>query len=243
MRIVPGATSAVFVLASVFAQAQVGVAVADREAIQSLAARYATALSSCDAEVFADLFEPESGFFASGFRGKVEGRERLIALVESERHCLATESTDSPADRSRGRPGGQSVPTVSLETNASGIFGVIDLGALGQYQDEYVRTADGWRFASRTVVTPAERAAGLDARQMAAIRELSAEVPAHDHYAAGENGQKRFLSSGVVLRVESGAVSGRVYLEDGGHYDDVYERSASGTWRIRSRELIPAAAN
>ena len=139
-------------LASVCAQAQVSVTAADRDEIQSLAAQYAKALGSCDAKAFADLFESESGFFASGFRGKVEGRERLVALVESERHCLAANP-----DGSRGRPGAANVPTVSLETNSAGFFGLIDLGAAGQYQDEYVRTPAGWRFASRTVVTPAEK--------------------------------------------------------------------------------------
>ena len=226
------------VLASVCAQAQVSVTAGDRDEIQSLAAQYAKALGSCDAKAFADLFESESGFFASGFRGKVEGRERLVALVESERHCLAANP-----DGSRGRSGAPNVPTVSLEANSAGFFGLIDLGAAGQYQDEYVRTPAGWRFASRTVVTPAERAAGLDAHQMAVIRELSADLPASDHYVAGDNGTDRFMSSGVVIRVESGTVGGRVYLDDGGYYDDVYERTAAGEWRIRSRELMPAATN
>jgi len=224
-------------LASVCAQAQV-IAAGDRDEIQSLAVQYSKALGSCDAKAFADLFESESGFFASGFRGKVEGRERLVALVESERHCLAPNP-----DGSRGRPGGANVPTVSLDTNSAGFFGVIDLGAAGQYQDEYVRTPAGWRFASRTVVTPGEKAAGLDAHQMAAIRELSADFPVSDHYEFGENGSKRFLSSGVVIRVEPGTVGGRVYLDDGGYYDDVYERTAAGEWRVRSRKLIPAATN
>jgi hypothetical protein len=230
--------NALLLSASALAQAQVGVTAGDRDEIQSLAAQYSKALGSCDAAAFADLFEPESGFFASGFRGRVEGRERLVALVESERHCLATNP-----DGSRGRPGGQSVPAVSLETSSAGVFGTIDLGAAGQYQDEYVRTPKGWRFASRTVVTPAERAAGLDAHQMAAIRQLSADVPVSDHFEAGDNGKERFISSGVVIRVESGTVGGRVYLDDGGYYNDVYEQTAPGQWRIRSRELVPAAAN
>ncbi len=226
-------------LASVCAQAQVSVTAGDRDEIQSLAAQYSKALGSCDAKAFADLFESESGFFASGFRGKVEGRERLVALVESERHCLAANP-----DGSRGRPGAPNVPTVSLEANSAGFFGLIDLGAAGQYQDEYVRTPAGWRFASRTVVTPAKRAAGLDAQQMAVIRELSADLPASDHYESpATTAAERFHSSGVVIRVESGTVGGRVYLDDGGYYDDVYERTAAGEWRIRSRELIPAATN
>jgi hypothetical protein len=230
--------SAALMSLSVFAQAQTSVTAEDRNEIQSLAARYATALGSCDAEGFADLFEPESGFFASGFRGRVESRARLIALVDSERHCLAPNP-----DGSRGRPGAPNVPMVSLEVDSAGVFGTINLGAAAQYQDRYVRTVQGWRFASRTVLTQAEMAAGLDAQQMAAIRELSGDLRTGDHYEVGDDGAKRFLSSGVVIRVESGTVGGRVYLDDGSYYDDVYEQTAPGVWRIRSRELVPAATD
>ena len=226
------------VLVSVFAQAQMNVTAEDREGIQSLAAQYAAALGSCSSVAFADLFEPTSGFFASGFRGRVQGRDRLIALVESERHCLVTQP-----DGTRGRAGGFGVPTVSLSIDSAGIFGIADLGAAGQYQDEYVRTPAGWRFASRTVLTPAEMAAGLDARQMSAIHALSDDLPTGDHYVVEDNGTRRFLSSGVVISVASGVVSGRVYLDDGGYYDDVYEQTAPATWRIRSREFVSPAGD
>jgi hypothetical protein len=235
------AINALFLFTAVVAGAQESAPADDRDvmqAIQSLASQYAAALGSCDAEAFAALFQPQSGFFASGFRGKITGHQRLVALVESERHCLAGNS-----DGSRGRPGGQGILKVSLSPSAKGFTGVIDLGAVGQYQDEYVRTADGWRFAARTVITLAKQAAGLDARQMAAIRDLSADLSAADHYAVGDDGTKRFLSSGVVIRVESGTVGGRVYLDDGGYYDDVYEQASSAVWRIRSRTLVPAATN
>jgi hypothetical protein len=228
---------AALMLAAVVAQAQVSLTTDDRAQIQSLVARYASALGSCDAGGFADLFAPEGGFFASGFRGKVEGRARLVALVESERHCLAANP-----DGSRGRPGGQNTPTASLTTGPEGVFGSVDLG-MAQYLDEYVETPKGWLFMSRTVVIAAERAAGVDAAAMAAIRELSADVPARDRYVADDGGKERFISSGVVIRVEEGIVRGRVYLDDGSHYDDVYEQTAAGKWRIRSRERVAAATN
>lgn len=220
------------------AHAQTAVTAGDRAEIESLTARYSQALFSCDAEGFADLFAPESGFFASGFRGKVVGRDRLVALVESERHCLAPNQ-----DASRGRVAGQAVPAVALEPGARGVSGVVDLGAAGQYQDEYVRTPAGWRFASRTVVTPVERAAELDAREMAAIRELSADLRATDRYLAEENGKPRFMSSGVVIRVDAGTVGGRVYVDGGAYYDDVYERIGPQEWRVKSRELVRAEAD
>lgn len=228
---------AVAVLAVYVANAQPSVSDADRAEIQALAARYSQALFSCDSQGFADLFAND-GVFASGFRGKVVGRERLVALVDSERHCLAPNP-----DGSRGRSAGQNVPAAALDTSDGAVRGVIDLGAAGQYEDEYVRTPAGWRFASRTVVTPAERAAGLDAAAMAAIQALSADLPAIDHYVDGENGKPRFLSSGAVLSVNDGTVGGRIYLDGGAHYDDVYERTAAGEWRVKSRELVRAEEN
>src|SRR5687768_2761553 len=61
----------------------------DRTEIQDLSAKYARMLGSCAAEEYADLFAPDTGYFASNIRGEVVGRERLMALVRSERHCTA----------------------------------------------------------------------------------------------------------------------------------------------------------
>src|SRR5579862_4504173 len=80
----------------------------DLSAIQALTAQYAQALSGCRAEEFADLFVPETGAFASGFRGRMVGRERLIALVQSERQCIATPGKQAT------RPGGAAGPSVSI---------------------------------------------------------------------------------------------------------------------------------
>src|SRR5262245_38403458 len=59
----------------------------DRSEIQALAVSYGRALGLCAAEEYAALFAAPDGYFASGPRGKVIGRDRLIALVRSERHC------------------------------------------------------------------------------------------------------------------------------------------------------------
>src|SRR5215831_11570199 len=68
----------------------------DKAAIQSLVSSYAAALGQCRAEEFADLFVPQTGSFLSGFRGRMVGRDKLIALVQSERHCIAP-AGDAPA--------------------------------------------------------------------------------------------------------------------------------------------------
>jgi hypothetical protein len=204
----------------------------DATSIQALVSSYARALGGCHAEEFADLFAPEKSYFASGFRGQMAGRERLIALVQSERHCVAAAGA-TPAQR----PGGSSGPTVVVEPTPSGARGVADMGAAGQYQDEYVKTANGWRFLSRTVLIPAERNAGLDAKEMAAIQRL-AGPGLGDYYVPDQNGVKRLKTSGVEIRISDGAVTGRAYLKDGGYYDDVYEKVAPGEWRIKSRTRV-----
>ena len=140
----------------------------DRSAIQALMGSYARALGECRAEDFADLFVPDTGWFASGFRGHMVGRARLIALVQSERHCIA------PPPAPAARPGGTNGPTVVLEVVPGGVRGVASLGT-AEYQDEYTKTASGWRFASRTVIIAPEKAAGLDARELLAIGRRHAQ--------------------------------------------------------------------
>src|SRR5262245_9882840 len=85
---------------SAAAQTPVSVGADDAKAIQALVTGYAQALAACNAEQYADLFAPDKGYFASGIRGQVVGRERLIALVQSERHCTAT-----PGAAPAARPG------------------------------------------------------------------------------------------------------------------------------------------
>jgi SnoaL-like domain len=225
----------VILLLSASASAQVPTTLTpeDTSAIQALVTGYARALAACRAEEYADLFAPDVGYFASGIRGQVVGRDRLIALVQSERQCTAPAGTAQNA-----RPGGGTGPTVVLEVTSTGVRGVADLGGAGQYQDEYVKTPQGWRFRSRTVLTPAEKAAGLDANEMLAIRRL-AGPEIDDYYVADQNGVKRLRTSGVAIAVSAGAITGRAYLKSGGYYDDVYEKISPGQWRMKSHTYVP----
>lgn len=204
----------------------------DRTEIQGLVTGYAKALGNCAANDYADLFAPDRGYFASGFRGHVTGRDRLVAMVQSERQCI-----NPPSATQTPRP--VNAPTVDINVTPSGVFGIAGLGNAGRYEDEYVKTPKGWRFASRTVLTPAEQAAGLSAAALLAIQRLaSGPQDAEDYWVAGQDGVKRFNSAGVVVRVAAGAVNGRVYLKDGGYYDDVYEKTAQGNWRFKSRAFV-----
>jgi hypothetical protein len=205
---------------------------ADRDAIQALMGSYARALGECRAEDFANLFAPETGYFASGFRGRMVGHERLVALVESERHCIAPS-----ANAGAGRPGGANGPTVAIEVTADGVRGVASLGT-AEYQDEYVKTPDGWRFASRTVIIGAEKTAGLDANELLAIERL-AGAKLGDYYEADQNGVKRLMTSGVRVSVAGTEVRGRAFLKAGGYDDEVYEKVGPGQWRVKSSVHVP----
>ena len=189
--------------------------------------QYAQALAGCRAAEFADLFLSETGYFASGFRGRMVGREELIALVQSERQCITPTSAAGT-----GRSGGAAVPTLTLDVTPGGVRGIGKLGT-AEYQDEYVKTPQGWRFASRTVIMANEKAAGLDASGMLAIQRLG-DDKLGDHYEADKNGVPRLQTSGVKVSVSGDQVAGRAYFKDGTYSDAVYEKLASGEWRVKS---------
>jgi hypothetical protein len=223
-------------IAAASAPAQTGLSRADADAIQALVTAYARALGECRAEDFADLFEPGTGYFASGFRGHMQGREQLVELVRSERHCLAPPDASQPA-----RPGGANGPSVEIAVDGDAVLGIAKLGT-AEYQDEYVKTVQGWRFASRTVILDAEKAAGIDARGLLAIHRLGG-AGLGDHYVPDDNGHPRLLNSGVAVSVSGSEVSGRAYLQDGGYRDEIYQQLPSGEWRIASSTYVPPGAD
>lgn len=201
----------------------------DRAEIQQLAADYATFLGTCAAQDYARLFEPD-GVFASGPRGAVTGRERLIALVESERQC------NGNGER-RARP----APMVEIEAIPGGATGRAVLGTDGTYiEDVYVKTKNGWRFKLRQVITGQEKAATLAGGDFQALRLLAGQAPYGDVWSNTPDGW-RFRSSGVTIAATPAGVTGRVHLKDGGRYDDVYERTAKG-WRFKSRTFVAEVA-
>jgi len=202
----------------------------DRAEIQELVSHYARALSSCAAEEYAELFAPVTGSFASSVRGEIIGRDKLIALVQSEPHCITTPP---------GRPAG-SGPTVVVTASAEGVTGIADLGNAGRYEDVYVKTPRGWRFKTRNVITRQEQAANFTAKDFIALKQLAGNEQGKfdDVYRETPVG-RRLRSAGLVIVVTAEGATGRAYLRnDGGHYDDVYVRSSSGGWRFKSRTYV-----
>jgi hypothetical protein len=200
----------------------------DRAAIQQLAVEYGRALGTCAAEDYARLFEPD-GTFASGPRGTVRGHDRMVALVQSERHCNGTGAKQP-------RP----APSMEIQPAPGGATGKGVLGPDGSYVDDvYVKTNAGWRFKLRQVITGQEKAAHLAGEDFLALRRLAGEgSPGYgDLYTNTPDGW-RFRSSGVVIAATPAGVTGRVYLKGGGRYDDAYENAGNG-WRFQSRTFVP----
>jgi hypothetical protein len=230
------------------ASAQQTLTTQDRADIQELTVKYAKALGSCAAEDYADVFVPETGYFASNIRGEVVGREKLIALVRSERHCIGSNtppSAGAPAAGGRGAATPRPAPMVAIESTAKGVTGRADLGAAGYYDDEYVKTPKGWRIKARTVITSQEKAANITVQDTIAIRRLAGTDLGlfDDMYVAGADGVKRFRTAGVALGLSAEGVTGRALLKnDGGYYEDVYVRTQQGGWRFKSRAYVAAGA-
>jgi hypothetical protein len=236
MKKVFGVVGAMLLVAAT-ASAQQTLTDKDRAEIQELSAKYAKALGGCAAEDYADVFVPETGYFASNIRGEVVGRERLMALVKSERHCI------NPAAQTATGP--RAVPMVTIETTAKGVSGKAELGAAGYYADQYVKTPKGWRIKARTVITGQEQKANLSVEDVTVIRRLAGTDLGlfDDMYVAGPDGVKRFRTSGVALGLSAEGVTGRALLKnDGGQYEDVYVRTQQGGWRFKSRVYVAADA-
>ena len=132
----------------------------DRAEIRQLSDDYVTMLDGCKAAEYASLFAPD-GAFISGPRGTLAGREKLEYLVTSERHCQPNAATRSTISHAFSK--------VVIEPTAEGASGKVYLPGRepntsgGHYEDVYVKAAGGWRFKSRTYLSPKEEAAAAPA--------------------------------------------------------------------------------
>ncbi len=130
----------------------------DRADIHELVAKYQRALTTCASQEYASLFVPDGVFISDDFRGKrhremygpnggkLVGRAKLAELVETEDFCLDTSQKRSARS--------STPPTVAIEPAPGGAKGTIKLDNNGRYEDEYVKTSEGWRFKVRKVVMP-----------------------------------------------------------------------------------------
>ena len=129
----------------------------DYAEIEQLVARYAHALDTCAANGYdyAELFVPDGRFIVNG-RVSAEGREKLAAVAGGGvLDCKNPNNRPNFKDFIHVHVNHVIVATAS---GASGRVNLITVGKNGDpthvvheggYQDEYVRTPQGWRFRSR----------------------------------------------------------------------------------------------
>lgn len=120
----------------------------DHQAIQQVLNRYTEAASRRDLEAVAQTFHPSGIWELTAFDMKVEGRD---AIVKTMRDFLEPMDylvqTNSPAvievdgDTARARA------TIREGAKFSGKDEAMEV--LGIYNDELVRTPDGWQFTHR----------------------------------------------------------------------------------------------
>ena len=128
----------------------------DRAEIRQLSDNYAMFLDGCKASEYASLFTAD-GSFISGPRGTMTGPEKLASLVTSEPFCKPGATARSAMSHAFSK--------VVIEPTAAGATGKVYLPGRepntsgGHYEDLYVRTPDGWKFKSRTYLSPKEETA------------------------------------------------------------------------------------
>ena len=126
----------------------------DRTEIRQLSDNYVTFLDGCKASEYAHLFAAD-GSFISGPRGTMTGYEKLASLVTSERYC-------QPGEAPRATGMSHAFSKVVIDGAADGATGKVYLpgrdanSSGGHYEDRYVKTPDGWKFKSRTYLSPKE---------------------------------------------------------------------------------------
>jgi hypothetical protein len=204
------------VLAAANLAAQSTVSKADADEIQGLSAKYATMLGSCRAEAYADLFTPD-GIFYSGFRGNIQGRDALIALVKSERHCQP--GAERPA-RPGGGAGAPALQFGSISGTARAARMTVTLpNNGGAYEDTYAKIAGGWRFLNRSYYLPAEVTArasgtfGISPQDVLDIQQLVARYGyVLDNGAEGGKAYADLFTDDGVFASPQATVSGREAL-------------------------------
>ena len=121
--------------------------------IQQLVARYPYALDQNpdDGLSYANLFTPDAVFR----QPRTEGRQNLATMASRAphgakyaRHFLANHVIEATADGAVGKQ-----YLVAVDIGESGQPSSIFLG--GHYEDVYAKTAEGWRFKTRTFIASA----------------------------------------------------------------------------------------
>jgi uncharacterized protein (TIGR02246 family) len=135
----------------------------DRARIQDLQARYELALDSGDAAAYAALFTPDGVLEAPGdvARGREAIRQELLEMQKRDAqqaaqsgavsgHVIERHVVSNVVIRVDGDKATSTASWVEMDDKNPGRRAQI--GAFGQYQDQFVKTHGHWLFSKRKVV-------------------------------------------------------------------------------------------
>lgn len=118
----------------------------DTTAIERIVFLYGHLIDEKEWDRLDEIFAPNFSFRIDGTDIAYEGFEEVKQFMTSIRHPIAHYSTNVLVDVEEGAD----VATAHVKLFAPRTDGT---AAVGTYHDTLVRTADGWRFESRRVVT------------------------------------------------------------------------------------------
>jgi uncharacterized protein (TIGR02246 family) len=119
--------------------------VLDHLAIRELTARYNRAFDDVDSEAWADTFTPDGVMDYGG--DPIAGRDALVALSRATGFGYVHMTTD-PIIEIDGDRATQSCSVIIAQRSQA--RDQVSVAMTGRYDDELVRTPDGWRFRRRT---------------------------------------------------------------------------------------------
>jgi ketosteroid isomerase-like protein len=119
----------------------------DVEEIKQLRARYVRLVDTKDWAAWARLLSDD--FRLESDAGVHEGRDAVVAMVSAAlsagstvHHCFTPEIVITGGDAATGTWAMEDIVRIEVDGTPVAFHGY------GHYRDEYVRTADGWRFRS-----------------------------------------------------------------------------------------------
>jgi hypothetical protein len=118
----------------------------DIEAIKQLRARYTRAIDSKDWALFSDSLVEDARL--STDRGADEGREHIVEVISA---ALASATTVHHLHQPEIELTGPDSATGIWAMNDLVDFDTFSLRGYGNYNEEYVRTAHGWKIKSSTL--------------------------------------------------------------------------------------------
>jgi uncharacterized protein (TIGR02246 family) len=120
--------------------------VLDHLAIRELTARYNRAFDDVDSEAWADTFTPD-GVMEYGGGAPISGRDALVEMSRKTGYGFVHITTDPIIEIDGDRATQSCTLIVASRSEARD---QVAIGMTGRYEDELVRTQDGWRFKRRT---------------------------------------------------------------------------------------------